>query len=97
VGVRRLEADAKYSSLKERTWAPRTVVLRFVVAEKVLSISEEGIGVTISDSEVDAVGKTTVSWIVSGESDWTSIAFFIVCNSRCSLSDLEMITQVLKL
>jgi hypothetical protein len=43
--------------------------------EKVLSISDEGIDVTISDDEVDAVGKTPMSWMVSGESDWTSIVY----------------------
>ena len=69
VGVRRLEADAKYSSLKERTRAPRTVVLRFVVVEKVPSISDEGIGVTTGDDEADAGDKTPMSWMVSGESD----------------------------
>jgi hypothetical protein len=50
-------------------------VLRFVVVEKVLSISDEGIGVTLGDDEVDVVGKTPMSWMVSGESDWTSIRY----------------------
>lgn len=46
MGVRRLDALAKYSSLKERTEAPRTVVERFVWEEKLVSIRDDGILVT---------------------------------------------------
>ena len=51
-------------------------MLRFVVVEKVVSIVEEGIGVTASDDEVGTVGDTSMSWIVSGERAWTSIVLF---------------------
>lgn len=44
--MRRFSADAKYSSLKERIEAPRTVVDRFVFEEKVASMSEAGTLVT---------------------------------------------------
>ena len=41
-----MEADAKYSSEKERMEAPSTLEDRFVVDEKVASIWSAGIGVT---------------------------------------------------
>lgn len=42
VGVRRFDAEAKYSLLKERTDAPNTVVLRLVCDENVLSMRLAG-------------------------------------------------------
>ncbi len=42
MGVRRLDAEAKYSSEKERIWAPSTDVVRFVEEENVLSIKTAG-------------------------------------------------------
>jgi len=53
VGVRRLDADAKYSSEKETIVAPSTEVLRFVELEKVSSIREEGTGMTVMDKSLD--------------------------------------------
>lgn len=70
--MRRLEAGANHSSLKERMVALRAVELRFVVLEKVESIEDAEICVT--GAVVERVG--IVSWIVSGESGWTSILLF---------------------
>jgi hypothetical protein len=75
VGVRRFAADAKYSSLHERTLAPRAVVLRFVAVEKVASINEEGTMVTLGNGGggTGSLGGTSVSWIISRLRAWTSI------------------------
>jgi hypothetical protein len=50
------------------------VVVRFVALENVLSIIEEGTSATVNSDEAGAVGETSMSWIVSGERDGTSIA-----------------------
>jgi len=58
--VRRFAADAKYSSEEERIWPPRTVVVRTVEEEKVVSISAAGTGVTVT-FELDVDEGTSVS------------------------------------
>lgn len=64
----RLEARAKYSSERERMEAPRTVVVRFVVVEKVVSIKVEGIGVMEVEgrilSSMVSGGKVGISMVV---------------------------------
>ncbi len=66
-------APAKYSSETERMVEFRAVEVRFVVREKVMSIDAEGTGVTVMEEVVEEEGRGRVSWIVSGERDWTSI------------------------
>lgn len=70
VGVRRLDALANHSSLKERIEAPRVAEVRFVVLAKCESIDVNEIGVV---DEGDVEGGTMVSWMVSGERAWTSM------------------------
>lgn len=62
-----MDAEAKYSSEKERTLAPRTVVLRFVVMANVLSMDAKGTDVTVMDEALLAGAEVSVSWIVSGD------------------------------
>lgn len=62
-----MDAEAKYSSEKERTLAPRTVVLRFVVVANVVSMDSEGTGVTVMDEVLLGEAEVSVSWMVSGD------------------------------
>lgn len=77
--MRRFEADAKYSSEQDMIVAPRTVVVRTVEEEKVLSIWDAGMGVTVTPEEVVVEeGGTILSTAVPaseriGGWTWTSM------------------------
>lgn len=73
----RFAADAKYSSLRDRIEAPRTIVLRFVCVEKVVSIRGEGTLVTWMEEvefvvvvgsarEMAEVALSRASWEMEG-------------------------------
>jgi hypothetical protein len=65
-----LEAEAKYSSEKERIDAPSTVVVMFVEDENVVSIKDAGTGVTVTLAVDDVLEgrprSTTASTRVCG-------------------------------
>lgn len=84
----RFAAEAKYSSEKETMEAPRTVVVRFVVVEKVESICE---GMIV---EIDVCGLVVevgedegriLSLLVCVESEGISIAVQISKDFQCQL------------